>query len=124
MTCVWDSLAAGLRQRFPQQAASAASLLAHLKAHNTQPVTVLWQGRPLSDNQLEENVEAVNAMTVCASGYLCSTCDALIIACCHTFQVNIRHTYNQITLEYTVPNAALQLHISSDQAHMNLLSSK
>ena len=51
-------------------------------------------------------------------GYMCSTADALLIAYCCTFQVNVEHNLAGTVTTYRVPGARRIVHLNSSTTHM------
>ena len=121
MTCVFDALVAGLRGLDPT-ILNPWTLVARLKADNTPPSDVLWNGSPLSPSEVSENVRAIANELRVGDGHLTGACDYMIVACCHVFRVNVDHRMLQNTMSYRVPGARRTIIIESSARHMSFVS--
>ena len=131
MTCFWDGIISALKisdfqQIGLQQRPNAAQFCSALKRHNVRSTRVKWNGEILTCQFMDECYEARRNLNVSAirNGYDCSTCDPFLILCVELFQVNIRHDYLGIRMNYeftgnrvaTVePNRTL--HFGSNRGH-------
>lgn len=84
-----------------------------LKSKNQLCDHVTWNGEPLHQQFKKESYEAVQCLnfdSLKAAGYLCSTCDPVLILVCEVFHCTIEHCYNGKWIRYqynvlnTVPN--------------------
>lgn len=124
MTCFWDGIISSLNQDDLNSLGLSKNptpiqLAKRLKNLNTKTTNILWEGKALSSNELEENYihisdyisESVN------EGYLCSVCDPFLCILCELLKINIYHTYLSKTIGYTYPNASRILQFQSNRGH-------
>jgi hypothetical protein len=129
MTCVWDSLLKALRQGDVEtilgRNASKGPLafVRALKASNIYTAGVRWQGVPVGEAQLRENMLWIGAYdegAICG-GHLTSSADPFFMLICYLFHVRIHHIRPGCTIEYmpaTRPRYTLRL--LSRTGHMTM----
>lgn len=131
MTCFWDGLINNLVQKkYITKRKTPAEFLAFLQRHNsiTRGSFVKVNGHQLTENQMIENYEHIKALKPndLVQGYLCSTCDPVLICVSELFGVNIHHTYmnNQILYQFMLPPRQISstplnnnLYFQSDRGH-------
>ena len=107
MACFWNSIIQSLNKtdldklnikRFR----NPLSLVLFLKVKNSKTTNVLWNNEPLTEKQMEENMQAIenyNHKNI-YSGYFCSTFEPMLFLISHLFKVNIEHNYNGVHIKY------------------------
>ena len=107
MSCFWNGilqqLTAGdlklleLSQKTPQQLVQA------LKKKVQKTPNVRWNGNPLSEKELDENLEHIRSYNVRTinHGYWCSTCEPFLLLLAELLKVHIHHNYCRAAIHYT-----------------------
>jgi len=121
MTCVWDSIVCGLNKL--NFNVNHNILLNHIKNNNKKTDTVKWNGETISEQMQNENYIAISNINISNNGYLCSTCDPLMLIICELYNVSIEHSYNDHKINYTMNNAKYKIRLSSNNHHMSWVSS-
>ena len=119
MTCVWDSLVAGLRG-LPDAPASPAQLLLAVQTNNAPPRNVTRNNTPFTERQCAEVFDAISVTKISASGYDCAACDPLLAAVCQLYTVNINHNFGGACMRYAVPQPRRTFALTSSTSHMSL----
>lgn len=98
MTCVWDAIIKEFNLKI-----SPLSLLSKIQSSNIKTTDVLWQGKELTKQVLQENIEWISALSSdqVLKGYYCSTCDPLLLLISQLYKVSILHIYNGHKIRYT-----------------------
>ena len=119
MTCFWDSINNALRLNI-----NSRSIVSLLKNNNKKTVNVLWNGTPLTEQQMDENFERINTINIdgIGSGYDCSTFDPVLFLVSELYRVDIKHTFIDTTINYKYKNTDTlicnrQLNFNSDRGH-------
>jgi hypothetical protein len=124
MTCVWDSLIAGLRRLGQLHEVQPAGFVRYLQDRNRKlsasEVTV--NGASLKPSELSECFEWIRNMVFSYDGYYCSPHDPLLIWVACLFKVAIEHTFLSHTHRIT-PRVATAgtLFLNSTRGHMSLV---
>lgn len=126
MTCVWDSLVAGLRRlSFFPEGIGPLEFARHVQAQNRKlgHREVLVNGDPLRSSEVDECYSWIRDMDVSGNGYLCSSHDPLLIFTSSLFRVRIIHTFLGHRHDF-VPTAPIRgtITLSSSSGHMSLTS--
>jgi hypothetical protein len=131
MTCVWDSLIAGVRDADMQrvlalskhQARSRPELFVNaLKRHNRPTPRVRWQGATLREQELSENQEWVRDYNVAAirGGHDTSASDPFFYLVSDLFGVTIQHAYRGHTIVFEPPTPPrYTIRVCSNSGHMH-----
>lgn len=53
------------------------------------------------------------------NGYLCSSCEPVMLLTCYLFNVNINHNYNNHLMKYQTKEATRTLTFRSNRSHMH-----
>lgn len=137
MTCVWNSLLAGLTRAGDQEArhTNATSFVSWLKDKNVRVADVTVNGATLRPTEVEENFQAVEALREDAlhHGYLTSASDPVFILVCHLCRVHIRCLLDGHTIVYglraaseragaSAPDASHEIVLRSTRSHMSFVS--
>lgn len=84
MTCFWDGIMNSLgnddRELLGLRDRSIYSLIDILKNKNCKTTNLKWQGKVLSNNEINQNIEHIKNYNknIAPNGYLCSTCDPFL----------------------------------------------
>ncbi len=125
MTCVWDALRSKLRPDdlksiLGMQTSTPQNMVMCLKSKNKATVGVKWQGVPLTQKEMLENIEWIknhDASTI-NRGYDCSSCDPYLLLVCYLFNVRIAHQYLNNQIIYDPPGTArYQLNFVNNRGH-------
>lgn len=129
MTCVPDGLIKKLEQKEftligieDNRRPSARMFIKQMKHNNKKTYNVSWQNNTLTDKELDENYERINSIELdkIHNGYLCSSCDPLLLLYCELFFVGIDILFNGTPLTYRntkFTNRVLQF--SSNSSHFS-----
>lgn len=124
MTCFWDGIISSLNNDdlkiLGLNSRPTPNILAEqLKKRNTKTISILWENKPLSCNELEENHIHITDYTSASvhQGYLCSICDPFLCLLCELLKVNIKHTYLNNTVHYTNPHSVRTFSFRSNRGH-------
>ena len=131
MTCVWDSLIAGINEtdmrcvlslEKSQTQARPEKFVAALKHLNRPTPNVLWQGTALREQELKENQEWIHDYNVCAinNGHDTGTSDPFFYLICELFNISIRHKYRGHEIRYDHPSTRYTIRVCSNSGHMNV----
>ena len=107
MTCFWDGIlqaldnsdfqVVGCNNRLNRQ-----QLINLLKTRNVEIQDVTWNGMELTPQEIKEHYEAIKSYDInkINNGHLCSSCDSFLLLICQVFNVNIKHLYMNVNIEY------------------------
>ena len=107
MTCFWDGIlqaldnsdfqVVGYNNRLNRQ-----QLINVLKTKNVEIEDVTWNGKKLTKQEMKEHYEAIKDYNINGinRGHLCSSCDSFLLLICQVFNVNIKHSYINVDIEY------------------------
>lgn len=107
MTCFWDGIlqaldnsdfqVVGCNNRLNRQ-----QLINLLKTKNVEIQDVTWNGMELTPQEIKEHYEAIKSYDInkINNGHLCSSCDSFLLLICQVFNVNIKHLYMNVDIEY------------------------
>ena len=130
MTCVWDSLIAGVRDADMQRVLSLSKRQAQtrpemfveaLKRHNRPTPHVRWQGTHLREQELKENQEWVRDYNVGAirGGHDTSASDPFFYLVSDLFGVEIQHAYRGHNIRFEPQTVRYAIRVCSNSGHMN-----
>ena len=131
MTCVWDSLIAGInnsdmhcvlsleKSHFAARPEKFVNALKHL---NRPTPNVRWQGSTLREQELNENQVWIQDYNVCAigNGHDTGTSDPFFFLICELFNISIRHKYRGHEIRYDHPTPRYTIRVCSNSGHMNV----
>jgi len=107
MTCVPDSLIRKLNTNEFQviglnRKPDAQDFIQALQEYNTKTENVTCQGVELKEQELKENMESIENIDLnrLNKGYLCSSCDPLLLLYCELFNVSIDLNFNGTNVNY------------------------
>ena len=107
MTCVPDSLIRKLKKHEYKllnldSKPNAYEFMEAIKKNNKKTYNVTWQKYKLNEKQLTENEERINNIELdkIKKGYLCCSCDPLLLLYCEIFFVGIDIDFNGTLFEY------------------------
>ena len=91
-----------------------------LKQNNVKMINVKLNGESLKDTFLDEAVTHVKNINIkkLNEGYLCSSCDPVLMLISEIFVININHDYNGTIIKYTHTNATKEINLRSNHNHM------
>ena len=107
MTCFWDGIlqaldtsdfqVVGCNNRLNRQ-----QLINLLKTKNVIIEDVTWNGKKLTQKEMIEHYKAIKDYDInnIQQGHLCSSCDSFLLLICQLFNVNIKHLYLNVDIEY------------------------
>ena len=107
MTCFWDGIlqaldtsdfqVVGCNNRLNRQ-----QLINLLKTKNVEIQDVTWNGNKLTQKEMKEHYEAIKDYNInnIHQGHLCSSCDSFLLLISQLFNVNIKHLYLNVNIEY------------------------
>ena len=132
MTCVWNSLIAGIpneifqdlklgKCRNKKRRATPEQFVTYLKNKATKISSVKINDEGLSQKQVEENYEHVKNFDTNSihKGYYCSACDPFLILVCGLFNCSINHHYLDTVINYEHQNPKFRIAIRNDYGHMS-----
>ena len=126
-TCVWQSLLQGLKGDLKKlgispnkknKAGLVNALVHKLKQNNQKVSDIIVNNTELTDQQVNENFEAIKEIKNINDGYLCSTCDPMLILVCKLFNCNIKHKYLSHMVHYENSDANFEMELRSSLGHM------
>ena len=125
MTCFWDGIlqtldtsdfqVVGCNNRLNRR-----QLIDLLKNNNVEIEDVTWNGKKLTKQEIKEHFQAIKDYNINGinQGHLCSCCDSFLLLICQLFNVNIKHLYMNVNIEYQ--NKKIQrktLNFASNRGH-------
>jgi hypothetical protein len=124
MTCFWDGIIQALEHSDYNTIGCNTMLNKHqlieiLKTKNIRVNNVSWNGNKLPLQERNEHYDAVNNYDNCkiGGGHLCSSCDSFLLLISELFEVNIKHLYLNIEMEYKNNKAIKTLNFASNRGH-------
>jgi hypothetical protein len=125
MTCFWDGILQALDTSDFQVVGcnnrlNRRQLIDLLKNNNAEIEDVTWNGKKLTNQEMKEHFEAIKDYNINSinQGHLCSSCDSFLLLICQLFNVNIKHLYMNVNIEYQ--NKKIQrktLNFASNRGH-------
>ena len=107
MTCFWDGILQALDNSDFQEVGyndrlNRQQLINVLKTKNVEIEDVTWNGKKLTKQEMKEHYEAIKDYNINGinRGHLCSSCDSFLLLICQVFNVNIKHSYINVDIEY------------------------
>lgn len=126
MTCVWDSIIAGIHNDifapfFPKKP-TPLQFVEFLKSKNKK-TNIKVNDIELTEKEKEENFEAISIFNQnnIGGGYDCSTCDPFMLLICEIFQCSITHKYLNVDIKYETENPKFRIYVYSSRGHMSLI---
>lgn len=128
MTCVWDSLLAGVRRLHVfERTMDSLEFARYVQTRNAKigHHDVLVDGRQLRASEIEECFCWIRDMNVSENGYLCSAHDPLLIFTSVLFRVRILHTFLGHQHDFA-PSMSIAgtISLNSSNSHMRLVSAE
>lgn len=124
MTCFWDGLLKKLKVTELTQLSGTKTkpncdaFVKLIKSNNVMTSNVKCNGKALTEQEIKDNMIRIKNIKNINNGYLCSSCDPVLILISQLFSVNIIHDFNESHIEYTNSCAKRTIHIRSDIEHM------
>lgn len=107
MTCFWDGIIEALEHGDYIKIGCNGMLNKHqlidiLKTRNVKIENVTWNGNRISNVEKGEHYEAIKNYDKGGinGGHLCSSCDSFLLLISEIFEVNIKHLYLNVEMEY------------------------
>jgi hypothetical protein len=107
MTCFWDGILQALDTSDFQVVGcnnrlNRRQLIDLLKNNNVEIEDVTWNGKKLTKQEMKEHFKAIKDYNInnINQGHLCSCCDSFLLLICQLFNVNIKHLYMNVNIEY------------------------
>jgi hypothetical protein len=118
MSCVWKGLVEGLQDALSIKI-TKEQLYKNIKRKNKKTFDMLWNDTKLTDKNLEENLEHIKELSEkdLTNGYLCSTCDPLLLLVGQIYKVSIQHNYAGTIIDYDNVNANIKMYFASNSYH-------
>lgn len=118
MACVWRGLIAALKIRNM----CPIEFCAYIKSMNRDTPDMMWMGETLSEQLQKENKEHIDSLNPAdvTEGYLCSTCDPLLLLVGQIYSVSINHLYLDDNIIYTNRNAKTKIYVVSTRLHFSI----
>tara|TARA_B100001142_G_scaffold240336_2_gene239155 strand:+ start:2439 stop:2828 length:390 start_codon:yes stop_codon:yes gene_type:complete len=124
MTCFWDGIMKSLTQSdfnfIKEKKTDNIDFIKMLKKRCQLTTNVLWQGKPLREQEITEHIKAITEYDIneISNGHLTSVCDSFLLLICELFKVNIIHSYMNIEIKYTNKEQSRKtIHYSSNNGH-------
>lgn len=124
MTCFWDGIMKSLNQNdfnfIKEKKVNNYEFIKMLKKKNCKMTSVLWQGKPLREQEINEHIQTIKNYDInsISNGHLTSVCDSFLLLICEIFKVNIIHHYMDIEIKYTnKEHIRKTIHYSSSNKH-------
>ena len=124
MTCFWDGIMKSLNQNdfnfIKEKKINNHEFIKMLKKRTRKMTNVLWQGKPLREQEMNEHIQAIKDYNIngISRGHLTSVCDSFLLLICEIFKVNIIHRYMNIEIKYTNKEYVRKtVHYSSNNGH-------
>ncbi len=124
MTCFWDGIMKSLNQNdfnfIKEKKINNHEFIKMLKKRTRKMTNVLWQGKPLREQEMNEHIQAIKDYNIngISRGHLTSVCDSFLLLICEIFKVNIIHRYMNIEIKYTnKEHVRKTVHYSSNNGH-------
>lgn len=124
MTCFWDGIMKSLNQNdfnfINEKKINNYEFIKMLKKKTRKMTNVLWQGKPLREQEINEHIQAIKDYNIngIPNGHLTSVCDSFLLLICEIFKVNIVHRYMNIEIKYiNKEHVRKTVHYSSNNGH-------
>ena len=120
MSCFWNAIIRETKQYQVDKPRNANQLIAFLKQNNTKCIGVTWNSETLTDKFLDECFVSIQDMPDKAgNGYLCSSCEPVMILICYLFKLNINHSYCNNLMKYQINDSIATISFKSNKGHMH-----
>jgi hypothetical protein len=116
MSCVWIGIADELRSTLGIKI-TKEKLYKKIKEKNTKTNNMLWNNEKLSETNLNENYQHIEALNGLTGGYLCSACDPLLLLIGQIYKISIQHQYCDTIIEYTNTTSNKKMVVFSNNHH-------
>jgi len=124
MTCFWDGIIKALEHSDYKTIGcntmlNKQQLIDILKTKNIKIENVMWNGNKISEKEKMEHYDAVvnYDKTNIGGGHLCSSCDSFLLLISEVFEVNIKHLYLNVEMNYKNEKAKKTLKFASNRGH-------
>lgn len=124
MTCFWDGIIQALEHSDYNTIGcntmlNKQQLIDILKTKNIKVENVKWNGNKISEKEKGEHYDAVKKYdkTKINGGHLCSSCDSFLLLISEVFEVNIKHLYLNVEMDYKNEKAKKTLKFASNRGH-------
>jgi hypothetical protein len=131
MTCVWDSLIAGIpaeefcgskkiNKSINKNKLKPDIFINLLKHFNKKTENITVNNTKLTEKELEENYNTIDQFQILnlKKGYFCSTADPFLLSVCEIFQCSIWNDYCGETIKYEHPNPKFRILLVNSLEHM------
>jgi hypothetical protein len=129
MTCVWDSIIAGIpRENFisaefsknKKKQIKPDMFVQYLIQNNTKTENITINKEKIPEKIINENFEMVKDFKIKSirNGYLCSTYDPFLALVCEVFVCSLFNNFNGTYIKYEHVNPKFIIYISNDEGHM------
>lgn len=124
MTCFWDGIIQALEHSDYNTVGcntmlDKQQLIDILKTKNIKVENVKWNGNKITEKEKGEHYEAIKNYdkTKIRGGHLCSSCDSFLLLISEVFEVNIKHLYLNVEMDYKNEKAKKTLKFASNRGH-------
>ena len=124
MTCFWDGIIQALEHNDYNTIGcntmlNKQQLIDILKTKNIKIENVVWNGNKISEKEKGEQYEAIKNYDKkkIRGGHLCSSCDSFLLLISEVFEVNIKHLYLNVEMDYKNEKAKKTLKFASNRGH-------
>lgn len=124
MTCFWDGIIQALEHSDYKTIGcntmlNKQQLIDILKTKNIKIENVMWNGNKISEKEKGEHYDAIKNYdkTKIGGGHLCSSCDSFLLLISELFEVNIKHLYLNVEMDYKNEKAKKTLKFASNRGH-------
>ena len=123
MTCFWNGILGQLSsddyELFKQKKIPKTphELCSYLKQHNIKTINIMWNDEDITNNQVNENFEAISQYVFSDDGYFCSTFDPFLFLISELFKVNIVHDTCHAMITYKCQNSRKVFYFASNKGH-------
>ena len=124
MTCFWDGLLKKLKPNDfikslnVKHKPNCDEFVMLIKSNNIKTPNVKCNDKTLTDQEIDDNIIRIKNIKNINKGYLCSSCDPVLILVSQLFSINIIHNFNGTEIKYINPHAKGQIYIRSDSDHL------
>lgn len=114
MACFWNTLRATFARGM-----NNVDFVKHLKNNNKETRHIKWQGKPLTDKQICENMEHIRDynLSEIPKGYLCSVADPFLFLIADVYNVTVIHIYNGHRIVYSNDKAKVCHVFKANKSH-------
>ena len=125
MSCFWNALiretnSSHYKRYQSDKPDNPNQLIAFLKQNNTKCIGVTWNSEDLTDQFLNECFDTIKDMgDKAGNGYLCSSCEPIMILICYLFKLDIDHKYCTNLMKYRINDSIGKLSFRSNKGHMH-----